>query len=241
MAVIRQLHNGPEIIARFPMRIIPKLPTLLSVPSSDDVERQYRKAPLQTGSSMTVARRAPLTRSEMMARVRAKDTAPEIAVRRALWAAGLRYRLHDKRLPGRPDIVFPSRSLVVFVHGCFWHAHDGCPRHTIPKSRQNWWRAKITRDKERDAEVLAALEALGWTALVVWECEVKELRKLDELACMIKAAPNRQGQARLRPPALVATDSHGKGGNAPSWSPAHSMGKGAKEPANHPLGKTHRS
>lgn len=142
---------------------------------------------------MAAARKAPLTRSEMMARVRAKDTGPEMAVRRALWTAGLRYRLHDKRLPGRPDIVFPARRIVVLVHGCFWHAHDGCPRHTIPKNREDWWRAKITRNKERDAEVRAALEALGWTVLVVWECEVKGPEKLDELARTIKAAPSRRG------------------------------------------------
>ena len=79
---------------------------------------------------MAAARKAPLTRSEMMARVRAKDTGPEMAVRRALWAAGLRYRLHDKRLPGRPDIVLPARRIVVLVHGCFWHAHDGRPSYT---------------------------------------------------------------------------------------------------------------
>lgn len=132
---------------------------------------------------------APLTRSEVMSRVRGKDTGPEMIVRRALWAAGLRYRLHDKRLPGRPDLVFPSRRIVLMVHGCFWHGHQGCPRHRIPKSRVEWWTAKIGRNMERDDEVWAALTAAGWTVLVLWECEVEIAAKVEEMASLIKAAP----------------------------------------------------
>ena len=124
-----------------------------------------------------------------MARVRGRDTRPELTVRRALWAAGLRYRLHDKRLPGRPDIVFTSRRIVVFVNGCFWHGHDGCPRHRIPKSRVAWWTAKIRRNIERDAEVCAALEAAGWKVLVLWECESEIPARVEALASAIAAMP----------------------------------------------------
>ncbi|MEO5338167.1 MAG: very short patch repair endonuclease [Magnetospirillum sp. WYHS-4] len=110
-------------------------------------------------------------------------------VRRALWAAGLRYRLHAKMLPGRPDIVFPSRRIAVLVHGCFWHGHEGCPRHRIPKSRVEWWTAKINRNKKRDAEVRAALAAAGWAVIVLWECEAESQAKVEELVTAIKAAP----------------------------------------------------
>lgn len=137
----------------------------------------------------TAKSKLPLTRSEVMARVRSKNTGPEMVVRRALWAAGLRYRLHDKTLPGRPDIVFPTRRIIVMVHGCFWHAHEGCPRHRIPKSRIEWWTAKITRNKKRDAEVLAALTTAGWTVIVLWECEVETPAKVEELIRVIKAEP----------------------------------------------------
>ena len=124
-----------------------------------------------------------------MARVRGRDTRPELTVRRALWSVGLRYRLHDKRLPGRPDIVFASRRIVVFVNGCFWHGHDGCPRHRIPKSRVDWWTAKIRRNIERDAEVCAALEAAGWKVFVLWECESEVPAKVEALASAIAAMP----------------------------------------------------
>ncbi|WP_316852152.1 very short patch repair endonuclease [Ralstonia thomasii] len=128
----------------------------------------------------------PLTRSENMSRIRGKDTKPEMAVRRALWAAGLRYRLHDKRLPGNPDLVFPGRRTVVFVHGCFWHCHDGCSNFRIPKTRTDWWTAKLTRNKARDAKVRAELESAGWRVFVIWECEVADWKRLDELANKIK-------------------------------------------------------
>ncbi|MBF0391226.1 MAG: DNA mismatch endonuclease Vsr [Alphaproteobacteria bacterium] len=136
-------------------------------------------------------RKAPLTRSEIMSRVRGKDTAPEMRVRRALWAAGLRYRLHDKTLPGCPDIVFRSRRIVVLVHGCFWHGHQDCPRHRIPKTRVEWWTEKMRRNQERDAQVRAALGADGWTVLVLWECETESPPKLDALVRAIKAARRR--------------------------------------------------
>lgn len=134
---------------------------------------------------------APLTRSENMSRIRGKDTKPEITVRRALWATGLRYRLHDKRLPGSPDLVFPSQRTVVFVHGCFWHCHQGCSNFRIPKTRTEWWTAKLARNKARDAEVRAELEAAGWRVFVIWECEVTNQGLLNEFASGLKAMPRK--------------------------------------------------
>lgn len=133
------------------------------------------------------AKPPPLTRSENMSRIRGKDTKPEMAVRRALWAAGLRYRLHDKRLPGHPDLVFPARRAVVFVHGCFWHCHEGCANFRIPKTRADWWGAKLARNKTRDTEVRAALEMAGWRVIVIWECEVANGVRLDAVVNEIRA------------------------------------------------------
>jgi len=135
-----------------------------------------------------------------MSRVRGKNTGPEMTVRRALWAAGLRYRLHDGKLPGKPDIVFPSRRTAILVHGCFWHGHEGCPRHRIPKSRVEWWTAKINRNKARDAEVRAALADAGWTVIVLWECEVEAPTKLAEAINLVKAAPRIAGRSAKRQP-----------------------------------------
>lgn len=131
---------------------------------------------------------APLTRSENMSRIRGKDTQPELVVRRAFWAAGLRYRLYDKRLPGSPDLVFPGRRIAVFIHGCFWHCHEGCRNFRIPKTRTEWWVAKLARNKARDAEVCAKLQAAGWRVIVIWECEVANRKLLDELANKLKMA-----------------------------------------------------
>lgn len=113
----------------------------------------------------------PEARSANMRAVRRSDTAPEMAVRRLLYRAGFRYRLHDARLPGRPDIVFKGRRKVVFVHGCFWHGHE-CRRGRLPKSRVDYWRARIDRNCARDRRVSAELKAAGWTAFVVWGCEI---------------------------------------------------------------------
>ena len=115
---------------------------------------------------------SPEQRSSVMRRVRSKDTAPELKVRKALTAMGLRYRLHRKDLPGAPDIVMPGRRLVIFVHGCFWHGHD-CPRGArIPKANTDYWLAKISRNRERDARNAKALADLGWKVVVVWECQM---------------------------------------------------------------------
>ena len=111
-------------------------------------------------------------RSEIMGRIRGKDTKPEILVRKKLHAAGFRFRLHRKDLPGRPDITLPKHKTVIFVHGCFWHGHEGCKANRIPKTNGEFWSAKIARNRELDADNRAALEALGWKVVVVWECEV---------------------------------------------------------------------
>ena len=109
-----------------------------------------------------------------MRRVRTRDTGPELIVRKLLHANGYRYRLHPKGLPGRPDVVFRSRRKVIFVHGCFWHGHPGCKRATFPKTRASFWKNKLEAKRRRDAKVGAELRRMGWSTLVVWECETKK-------------------------------------------------------------------
>ncbi|ENY82809.1 very short patch repair endonuclease [Sphingopyxis sp. MC1] len=113
----------------------------------------------------------PEARSVHMARIRGKDTRPEMVIRRGLHARGFRYRLHAA-LPGKPDLVFPARRAAVFVNGCFWHGHD-CPLFRLPGTRPDFWSAKIARNRERDAEVLAMLHASGWRTLTIWECSLR--------------------------------------------------------------------
>ena len=115
-----------------------------------------------------------------MAAIRGKDTKPEMVVRRAIHAAGLRYRLHHRALPGRPDIVFTRLRTVVFVHGCFWHAHD-CRGTRLPKTRREWWRRKLEANVTRDVRTRHFLRAAGWQVEVIWECELKSVRKLNAL------------------------------------------------------------
>lgn len=121
--------------------------------------------------------RNPEQRSAIMSRVRGKDTAPELAVRRLTFALGYRYRLHRKDLPGRPDIVFPSRRKAIFVHGCFWHGH-GCEKGRLPKSRLDYWQPKIATNRDRDARQVKGLEDLGWKVLTLWQCELKDPRQV---------------------------------------------------------------
>jgi DNA mismatch endonuclease (patch repair protein) len=126
----------------------------------------------------------PEQRSERMSRVRNKDTKPEMRVRRLAHALGYRYRLHAGRLPGRPDLVFKSRGKVIFVHGCFWHRHEGCPLCRMPKSRLRFWKPKLNANRERDHANQEKLTELGWDYLIVWECELGDT---DELASRIHA------------------------------------------------------
>ena len=126
-------------------------------------------------------------RSAIMARIRGHDTAPEIAVRRIAHRMGLRFRLHRKDLPGRPDLVLPKHRLAVFVHGCFWHRHEGCRRATTPKSRAVFWTEKFAMNVARDARQEAALKELGWRVLVIWECETRNEPAVERrLAASVK-------------------------------------------------------
>jgi DNA mismatch endonuclease, patch repair protein len=132
------------------------------------------------------------TRSRNMSAIRSSHTKPEIVVRRALHAAGLRYRLHDKKLLGKPDLVFPRYKAVVFVHGCFWHQHD-CHLFRMPATRQDFWREKLGRNAATDQRVTIALQDGGWRVATVWECALKGRSRLDfteamqELIAWIKA------------------------------------------------------
>lgn len=121
-----------------------------------------------------------------MKRVRQRDTAPELAVRSAAHRAGMRFSLQSSRLPGRPDLVMPARRLAIFVHGCFWHRHDGCKRSTMPKTNGAFWRAKFAANVARDARNLGDLRRLGWRVIVIWECETIDApdlrRRLDRIA-----------------------------------------------------------
>lgn len=113
------------------------------------------------------------TRSKIKASVGQRDTGAEMKLRKALHRLGLRYRLHDKRLPGSPDIVFPRFRAVIFVHGCFWHRHNSCKASTLPKTRQDFWAAKFEANVERDRWNTEALQKEGWRVIVVWECALK--------------------------------------------------------------------
>ena len=128
----------------------------------------------------------PSQRHRCMSRIRGKNTKPEILVRKGLHARGFRFRLQDRRLPGRPDIVLPKYGVAIMVNGCFWHAHKGCRYATMPKSNVEFWDAKIARNRHRDEVTTAHLEALGWTVITVWECELRKNEglnaRLDALA-----------------------------------------------------------
>lgn len=134
-------------------------------------------------------------RSAQMAKIKARDTKPEMRVRRALHAAGLRYRLHVRDLPGKPDIILPSRRIAIFVHGCFWHRHPdaSCKLARMPKSRIDFWQPKLESNRTRDERNEAALRAAGWDVRVIWECKISE-RTLTVLAQECLATPKRRLQ-----------------------------------------------
>lgn len=134
---------------------------------------------------MDVVNRA--TRSRMMSGIRGKDTTPELVVRRFLHRAGFRYRLHGRNLPGSPDIVLPRWNAVVLVHGCFWHAHEGCRYFRVPASRREFWEGKLLGNRARDLRNAAALEERGWRVGVVWECAIRSRAELGPLADWIRS------------------------------------------------------
>lgn len=140
-------------------------------------------------------------RSEVMSSIRSEDTKPEWILRCGLHRMGFRYCLHDRRLPGTPDLVFPKYRTVIFVHGCFWHRHEGCRRATFPKTRQDFWAEKFARNVERDARNRAELERAGWRVLVVWECELEDDTEatLERTARMI-CTPSDETPAAPPPP-----------------------------------------
>ena len=118
-------------------------------------------------------------RSRRMARIRSRDTAPELRVRRLLNGLGYRFRLHRKDLPGSPDLVFPSRRKVIFVHGCFWHAHGRCKTANQPKTRRAYWSGKFARNKARDRSNTLKLRKLGWDVFVIWECQTRDAAQMQ--------------------------------------------------------------
>lgn len=132
---------------------------------------------------------SPEARSRNMAAIRAGNTKPEIIVRKFLHSKGYRFRLHAKALPGKPDIVLPKHRTAIFVHGCFWHLH-GCRNTVIPKTRTEWWTAKLEGNRDRDLRNQLRLEELGWRVIVVWECEISP-DNLDLLSTTIRDQPMR--------------------------------------------------
>lgn len=129
-----------------------------------------------------------------MASIHSASTRPELRLRRALWHLGLRYRVNDKKLPGKPDIVLTKYRTVVFIHGCFWHGHKGCKYYTVPATNTQYWVAKVDRNQERDQEVWRQLEAKGWSVIIVWECELKKTA-LEQTICRVQAEIIRNGEA----------------------------------------------
>ncbi len=130
----------------------------------------------------------PEKRSAVMRRVKGKDTSPELKVRKALTRLGARYRLQRKDLPGKPDIVLPSRRLVLFVHGCFWHGHDCARGARVPKQNRDYWVGKVDRNRARDLRTREALAALGWRVETIWECELKDGLALEARLADLLAA-----------------------------------------------------
>lgn len=133
------------------------------------------------------------TRSFNMSRIRSKDTKPEMIVRKYLFSKGYRYRLHHRKLPGKPDIVLAKYNSVIFVHGCFWHGHDRCKYFVVPKTKTDWWLNKINRNKLLDSENIKKLKAAGWRVISVFECNLKGGRAqktLEKIVIQLKANGN---------------------------------------------------
>jgi DNA mismatch endonuclease (patch repair protein) len=131
----------------------------------------------------------PKQRKKTMTRVKSRDTSPEMRVRRLAHRLGYRFRLHRKDLPGQPDLVFPKHNKVIFVHGCFWHGHQGCPASDRPASNRDYWDRKLDRNIQRDAANLQKLKDLGWTPLVIWECQTRDPAALAERLTSFLSGP----------------------------------------------------
>jgi DNA mismatch endonuclease (patch repair protein) len=122
----------------------------------------------------------PQERSRIMARVKSRDTAPEKMVRKILHRMGYRFRLRSAKLPGKPDVILPKHKKIVFVHGCFWHGHEGCRRSLRPASNSEYWNRKIDRNIARDARVQQELKEMGWKVLVIWQCQMRDASTVEE-------------------------------------------------------------
>ena len=130
-----------------------------------------------------------ITRSYNMSRIRSANTKPELLVRKFLHAQGFRYKLHDKTLPGKPDLVLPKYKTVIFIHGCFWHGHTNCKYFVVPKTRTAWWVNKISSNKTNDAKAIKALRKDGWKVITVWECQLKPAKIEKTLSSLLKKLP----------------------------------------------------
>jgi len=130
-------------------------------------------------------------RSFNMSRIRSAHTKPEMLVRKFLHAQGYRYRLHDKKLPGKPDMVLPRYKTVILIHGCFWHGHNNCRYYVVPKTRTQWWLNKITANQANDAKAVKALKKDGWKIITVWECNLKPAKVEKTLAALVKKIERR--------------------------------------------------
>ena len=140
----------------------------------------------------------PSQRHKCMTSIRGKNTKPEILVRKGLHARGFRFRLHNKKLPGSPDIVLPKYGVAIMVNGCFWHGHKGCRYATKPKTNIEFWETKIARNRHRDEVTTAHLEALGWTAITIWECELRNISQLDDRLDALAEGIREAGAALLK-------------------------------------------
>ena len=136
----------------------------------------------------------PAVRSRMMSGIRNKNTRPEMVVRRFLHREGLRYRLHDRRLPGVPDLVFPKYGTVVFIHGCFWHRHEGCKYASMPSSNIEFWQTKFAGNVRRDRETVASLQRAGWRVIVLWECGLRRVLSERDLCWLPTKIRGGQGE-----------------------------------------------
>ena len=126
------------------------------------------------------------TRSYNMSRIRSKNTKPELLVRKFLFSKGFRFKLHDKTLPGKPDLVLPKYKTVIFIHGCFWHGHEGCRYFSVPKTRTEWWINKIESNKKNGCKSEDLLKLNGWNIIILWECSLKKNHQCATLSDLIK-------------------------------------------------------
>jgi DNA mismatch endonuclease (patch repair protein) len=126
------------------------------------------------------------TRSYNMSQIKGKNTKPEMLVRKFLHANGFRYSLHNKKLPGKPDIVLPKYKTIIFIHGCFWHGHKNCKYFVVPKTRTKWWVDKINHNKANDAKAIRALRKEGWKVMAIWECRLKSIKSEKTLFSLLK-------------------------------------------------------